>query len=69
MSEIMFLVETAPGGGFTARAFGADIFTEAGDLVSLQTNVRDAVRCHFDADQTHSLKFNFRGTNENQSKR
>jgi hypothetical protein len=48
MTEIHFLVEEAPEGGFTARAVGADIFTEADDLPSLRGQVRDTVRCHFD---------------------
>lgn len=48
MNEIIFLVEDAPEGGFVARALGQSIFTEADDLTSLENNVRDAVRCHFD---------------------
>lgn len=48
MSEIHFIVEEAPEGGFVARAVGADIFTEADDLPGLHQQVRDAVRCHFD---------------------
>ncbi len=48
MSEIIFVVEEAPEGGFTARALGASIFTEADTLVELHEQVRDAVRCHFD---------------------
>ncbi|MBS3935375.1 MAG: hypothetical protein KGZ43_04305 [Sulfuritalea sp.] len=51
MSEIHFIVEEAPEGGFVARAVGADIFTEADDLPGLHEQVRDAVRCHFDADR------------------
>jgi hypothetical protein len=51
MSEILFLVESSPEGGYTAKAFGADIFTEADDITSLHTNVREAVRCHFEDDQ------------------
>lgn len=50
MSEIIFVVEEAPEGGFTARALGVSIFTEADDLVSLHEQVRDSVRCHFDDD-------------------
>ena len=30
----LFLVEAAPEGGFTARAFGVDIFADADDLAS-----------------------------------
>ena len=48
MSELIFLVEEAPEGGYTARALSESIFTEAESLPELQTNVRDAVRCHFD---------------------
>ncbi|MDQ3564880.1 MAG: 2-oxoisovalerate dehydrogenase [Pseudomonadota bacterium] len=51
MSEIFFLVEQAPEGGFTARALDASIFTEADDLESLHLQVRDAVRCHFEGEQ------------------
>lgn len=48
MNEILFLVEDAPEGGFTARALGASIFAEADDLETLHRHVRDAVHCHFD---------------------
>jgi hypothetical protein len=51
MDEIIFLVEDAPEGGYTARALGASIFTEADDLNQLREQVRDAVRCHFDEGQ------------------
>jgi hypothetical protein len=47
MDELIFLVEDAPEGGYTARALGASLFTEADDLDSLREQVRDAVRCHF----------------------
>jgi hypothetical protein len=46
--ELIFLVEEAPERGFTARALGESIFTEADTIVDLHTQVRDAVRCHFD---------------------
>jgi hypothetical protein len=48
MSEVIFLVEEAPEGGYTARAVGEAIFTQAKDFDELQARVRDAVRCHFD---------------------
>lgn len=48
VKEIIFVVEDAPEGGFTARALGAAIFTEAETLDDLHARVRDAVRCHFD---------------------
>jgi hypothetical protein len=51
MSELIFVVEEAPEGGFTARALDASIFTEADTLPQLHERVRDAVRCHFDEGQ------------------
>ena len=51
MDELIFLVEDAPEGGYTARALGISIFTEAEDLDSLRSQVRDAVRCHFEEGQ------------------
>lgn len=48
MNELIFLVEEAPEGGYTARALNEAIFTEADTLAELRTKVRDAVRCHFD---------------------
>lgn len=51
MIEFVFVVEEAPEGGYTARAVGESIFTEADDVPQLYANVRDAVRCHFDEGQ------------------
>jgi hypothetical protein len=48
MKELIFLVEEAPEGGYTAHALGEDIVTEGDDLDDLREMVRDAVRCHFD---------------------
>ncbi|MGQ9496743.1 MAG: 2-oxoisovalerate dehydrogenase [Desulfotomaculales bacterium] len=46
--EIIFLVEEAPEGGYTARALGHSIFTEGENLDEIRAAVRDAVRCHFE---------------------
>ena len=51
MSEIVFVVEKAPEGGFTARALGASIFTEADTELELRGMLRDAVLCHYDDDE------------------
>ena len=51
MSEIVFLVEDDPEGGYTARALGESIFTQADDIESLREMVRDAVHCHFTGTQ------------------
>ena len=55
MTEIIFLVEEAAEGGYVARGLGASIVTEADDLPSLQEQVRDAVRCHFDEGEVPKL--------------
>jgi len=51
MNELIFLVEEAPEGGFTARALSQSIFTEAETLEGLREEVRDAVQCHFEEGQ------------------
>lgn len=48
MNELIFMVEEAPEGGYTARALGESIFTEADTLEDVRVQVLDAVRCHFD---------------------
>ena len=40
--ELIFLVEEALEGGYTARAFGESIFTEGDTLEELKTNIREA---------------------------
>ena len=49
-TEIIFSVQESSEGGFEARAIGHPIFTEADSMEELRDMVRDAVRCHFDAD-------------------
>jgi predicted RNase H-like HicB family nuclease len=55
MSEIIFLVEEAPEGGYTARAISHSIFTEGDTLDELRENVREAVDCHFEENQSPKL--------------
>lgn len=52
MSEIVFLIQDDPDGGYTASALGHSIFTQADDLDALREMLRDAVRCHFPDEQT-----------------
>ena len=47
-SEIVFLVEEAPEGGYTARALSQAIFTDGDTPEQVEDNARDAVRCHFE---------------------
>jgi predicted RNase H-like HicB family nuclease len=51
VNEIIFLVEEADEGGYTARAVNESIFTEADTLDELRRNVREAVECHFEDDR------------------
>jgi hypothetical protein len=53
--EIIFLVEEAPEGGYTARALGHNIFAEADSLAELKKMVQDAVRCHCEAEEMPGL--------------
>ena len=53
--ELIFLVEPAPEGGFTARGIGVSIFTEADSLEQLRESVRDAVACHFEPGEAPSV--------------
>jgi len=55
MSELVFVVEEAPEGGYIAKAVGASIVTEADNLEELREHVRDAVRCHFDEGKAPKL--------------
>ena len=49
MNEIIFEIrEDETDGGFVARALGHSIVTQAETWEELRTNVRDAVRCHFE---------------------
>lgn len=47
-SEIIFIVEESPEGGYEAKALGQSIYTQAESLEELRKMVQDAVRCHFE---------------------
>jgi len=49
-SEIVFIFEESPEGGFEARALGHSVFTQAETFEELKAEIQDAVRCHFDRD-------------------
>jgi predicted RNase H-like HicB family nuclease len=51
IKEIIFMVEEDPEGGYTARALGYSIFTEAETLEELKESIKDAIKCHFDRDE------------------
>lgn len=48
VEEIIFIVTEESEGGYSARALGESIVTQAEDMQTLKEAVRDAVLCHFD---------------------
>jgi predicted RNase H-like HicB family nuclease len=62
-TELVFLVEEAAEGGYTARALGQSVFTQAETRAELVEAVRDAVRCHFEreADQPKIIRLHYDG--------
>ncbi len=58
MTELVFLVEEDPEGGYSARGVGESIFTQADDLSSLRDQILDAIQCHFpdQADQPKMVR-------------
>ena len=59
MNEVIFLVEEAQEGGYTAKALGESIFTEADTLDKLKKMIRDSVACHFDKDKLPKITIAF----------
>ena len=59
MNEIIFLVEEVQEGGYTAKALGESIFTEADTLDKLKKMIRDAVVCHFDKENLPKIQIDF----------
>lgn len=54
-NEIIFMVEEDPMGGYTAKAVGHSIFTQAETEEDLRRNVREAVLCHFGEENKPSV--------------
>lgn len=50
MKEVFFLVEESIEGGYTAKALGVSIYTEANTIEELRNEIKDAVLCHFEED-------------------
>ncbi len=47
MTEIIFVVQESPEGGFEAKALGHSIYTEGDTIDELKQNIREAIDCHF----------------------
>ena len=50
-SEIIFIVEESPEGGYEAQALGHSIFTQGETMDEVREAVKDAVRCHFEEEK------------------
>ena len=57
-SEIIFIIEESPEGGYEARALGNSIFTEGDTFDEIKKNIVEAVNCHFVFPGPHALKKN-----------
>ncbi len=55
LKEIFFLVHESPEGGYEAEALNHSIYTEADTLEDLRNLIKDAVSCHFEADERPEL--------------
>ena len=55
LEEVIFLIEEALEGGFTARALGYSIYTEADTWDELRASIMDALTCHFEEHQRPNL--------------
>lgn len=57
---LIFEVREAPEGGYTARALGESIFAEADDWPALESEIRDAVECHYETgDRPEMVRLHF----------
>ena len=59
ITEIIFIVEEAPEGGYQAKALSHSIFTEAESLEALKQNIREAIHCHFEEEEKPKLEKSF----------
>ena len=53
MSELIFEIKEAEGGGYVAKCLTQSIFTEGETMDELRVNVKEAVSCHFE-DESHA---------------
>jgi predicted RNase H-like HicB family nuclease len=47
-TEILFIVEEDPEGGYNATAPGHNIFTQGDTMEELKEMIKDAIICHFE---------------------
>ena len=59
MEEIIFLVEEAAEGGYTAKGLRVSIFTEGETIADLQEKIKDAILCHCDEVKQRLVRLQF----------
>ena len=50
-NEIILQIEEDLEGGFFAKALGQSIFAQGDTMNELKANIKDAVQCHFEAEE------------------
>ena len=48
MNEIIFLIEEAVEGGYSARALDHSIFTDGESIEDIKANIKDSIFSHFE---------------------
>lgn len=51
MNEIIFLIEEAVEGGYSARALDHSIFTDGKSIEDIKANIKDSIFCHFEENE------------------
>ena len=59
MTEIIFIVEESPEGGYEAKARGYSIFTEGEPIDELKNNIREAIHCHFENNAPKMVRLHY----------
>lgn len=54
-NEIIFVIEESVEGGYEARALGESIYTEADTIEELKSNIKEAIQCHFDENESPKI--------------
>ena len=59
MTEIIFIIEESPEGGYEAKALGYSIFTEGETIEELKENIKEAIHCHFEVDVPKIIRLHY----------
>lgn len=59
MTEIIFIVEEAAEGGYSAHSLSDAIFTQGDTVDELKTNIKEAIHCHFEEDTPKMVRLHF----------